>query len=308
MTPKVRGEAAAPGRCDGAPAGFRGRPPTTQLEAPAGRSTADRPLFPHALAARFDRITPLQIFGREADCYLVGDPPLFVKVYRSGRAPDPAVLARLEGAAPDKVARVAGWAEPGEDGDPAWELLDYMPLGTLCDLGLREGPLFPRERVREILFEIADALGHIHMLGIEHRDLKPANVLVRSLEPLELVLADFGMATILDDDVHFAKAGPPHPYAPPEAESGAVYRGKWDCWSLGILLVEMLTGRHPLTAAGVDLNRAIRLGGLGPFPALGDPEILVSGIAEPSWRTLCHGLLRRDPRERWTIREVMAWL
>ena len=86
----------------------------------------------------------------------------------------------------------------------AYELLEYVPGGTLEDL-LRRGPL-PMSDVRRIVAQVADALHGIHAQRILHRDLKPDNVLVRSAQPLALALTDFGIASFATATQHFTSA------------------------------------------------------------------------------------------------------
>lgn len=275
-----------------------------------GWSASYHGLFPPALAARFRSVQPLPAFGGEADCYLLGDggQRVFAKVYHRGKSPNATVLERLRGAAADKVVRVIDSAPPGEGGERAWELLEYMPEGSLSDLIAREGPRLPPDRVRQIVFEITDALDHVHRLGVEHRDLKPANVLIRTSEPFDLVLADFGIASLADQSMRFTSGHQTLAYGPPEALSGALYAERWDSWSLGMMLVEMLTGHHPLMLSGADQEDELHQRRMRSIIAIADPEELVAEVTGADWIKLCRGLLRRDPKLRWTTKEVLAWL
>lgn len=72
--------------------------------------------------------------------------------------------------------------------------LDSNPLllGTGCN----------RDAV-SIIRTILSAVKYIHSIGIVHRDLKPENLLFRTeAEDANLVIADFGMSTVLDDKRH----------------------------------------------------------------------------------------------------------
>jgi hypothetical protein len=237
--------------------------------------------------------------GAEADALLVDDAAgghFFAKIYRKGIEPKSEVLERLSRNAPEHVIRLF---EYGPSDGYWYELLEYASAGTLREFLEREWPQLGSPMLKTILRELTNALAHIHALGIEHRDLKPENILVRSQKPLDLVLTDFGIASIMDASLRFSSSHRTIPYAPPEALTGAVYQTRWDYWSLGIILVELLTGRHPFEGLSEQVVNS-RLATLAT-------DQLVEGVTTASWRNLCRGLLRRDPKLRWSKAEIDRW-
>src|SRR5688572_59650 len=88
------------------------------------------------------------------------------------------------------------------------------------DLARRlETPIDPARAV-EIALQIASALSHAHENRIVHRDVKPSNILLDCRG--NAFLADFGLATLLDDgdgDAAGERAGTPH-YMAPEQTRG----------------------------------------------------------------------------------------
>ncbi|MBK7674305.1 MAG: hypothetical protein IPJ27_05795 [Candidatus Accumulibacter sp.] len=74
---------------------------------------------------------------------------------------------------------------------------------------------------------------------------------------------------------------------------------KSDWWSIGMILVELITGRHPLAGIGSQ-NRL-------DFWIAQNP-IDTEGVSDPRWRALCRGLLVRDAANRWGSDEVGRWL
>ncbi len=52
-------------------------------------------------------------------------------------------------------------------------------------------------RVLTLLKQVIAALLHLHSLGIVHRDLRAANILIDALDPLRVLLADFGVSHLL---------------------------------------------------------------------------------------------------------------
>ncbi len=265
------------------------------LHAAAVEVAGARPL-PSALRDDYRVVDVFPATGGEADILLVADRRTgerrVAKLYRRGIAPDFRLLDVLAKAVGDTVVRVV--AHGISDG-AAYELLEYVPGGTLEDL-LRAGPV-PKADIRRIVKEIADALTGIHAQRILHRDLKPENVLIRAKSPLELALTDFGIASLSEATQHFTTAGRTTRYAAPEVLTG-VLDAKSDWWSLGMIVLEAASGRHPfegLTEQVMNHHLATR-------------PIDVRGVYDDDLRLLCRGLLLRDPKRRWGSDEVARWL
>ncbi|MCC7079305.1 MAG: serine/threonine-protein kinase [Burkholderiales bacterium] len=252
--------------------------------------------FPCALAARFDVVEPLKAAGAEADLFVVRDKSggerAVLKLYRQGIEPNTGVLERVSHAAPDQLIRLI---EYGHDEGVPYELLEYCEHGSLRTL-LKGRPV-PVDAARTLLGELAGALVHLHACGIVHRDLKPENVLIRGLLPLDLVLTDFSIASMTQATMHYTSGARTLRYSAPEA--GANWVGKpTDYWALGMILVEALSGRHPFEG----LSDHVVAHWLATQP------IDVSVVTDTRWRTLCRGLLTRDPKARWGADEIERWL
>lgn len=100
---------------------------------------------------------------------------------------------------------------------------------------------------------IARALAAAHERGIVHRDLKPENVM-RTVGG-EIKILDFGLARMRDPGAGLAPLtadgsllGTPG-YMSPEQIRGGPIDGRSDLFSLGIVLYELLSGRHPFAGA-----------------------------------------------------------
>ena len=264
------------------------------------------------LAEPLSIVRPFSTRGFEADLYLVADPKgheWVAKMYPRGITPRVSVLERIRDA--DR-RHVVGLEAFGSSDGQWWELLEYVPHGTLHEWFKQRGRPPDPALVRTVLRELAAALEYLHGLDIVHRDLKPGKVLVRRREPLDLVLTDFGIASAVEGTDRITGTARTLKYAPPEAmgtftvdEHGRAQNvsevaRRWDYWSLGMILVEVLTGCHPFDHAD---DAAI-----GRRLATMDTDELSEAVSDPAWRTLCCGLLRRDPDHRWGAAQVAQWL
>lgn len=128
-------------------------------------------------------------------------------------------------------------------------VMEYLPGGSLKDRldDLRSrGERMTLTDAADILDALASALDYAHRQGAVHRDVKPANVLFdREGAP---VLADFGIARILDDESGLTQPGTiigTPAYLSPEQAAGEVVGPASDLYSLGILLYELICGVPP---------------------------------------------------------------
>src|SRR5581483_312257 len=106
------------------------------------------------------------------------------------------ILKRLNKVAADKVVQLLHFG-PSTETSRAVEITEYMEHGSLDTLLRQAGYQLAVPMVRLILWEIADALAHVHAEEVEHRDLKPENILIRSQDPFDLVLTDFGISSVM---------------------------------------------------------------------------------------------------------------
>ncbi|RNF06581.1 protein kinase [Trypanosoma conorhini] len=124
---------------------------------------------------------------------------------------------------------------------------------------------FTIPRLRRIARQIAEALTYVHSLNLIHADLKPENVLFVSHRRCVVKVIDFGSSCFLSD--HLSSYIQSRSYRAPEVIFGCDYDGRIDVWSLGAILVELVTGEVLFTSDTVPemLARIVYVCGR-PFP------------------------------------------
>ncbi|HYW46707.1 MAG TPA: protein kinase [Bryobacteraceae bacterium] len=161
----------------------------------------------------------------------------------------------------------------------------------------------PLEEALPIARQIAEALEYAHERGIIHRDLKPANIKVTSEGRVKVL--DFGLAKAMSSDGAAAsdpKASPTltmratvagtilgtAAYMSPEQARGQTVDRRADIWAFGVVLHEMLTGRHLFAGPTISDTLAAVLKTEPDVAAV--PALL---------RPIVERCLRKEPRRRW---------
>lgn len=152
---------------------------------------------------------------------------------------------------------------------------------------LKQGPLEP-ERAVAIARQIAAALDAGHAQGMIHRDVKPQNILVTSTEDFAYLI-DFGIAQNLDD-TRLTVAGSAigsFAYMAPERFEDKPTTPAVDVYALAAVLYEVLTGRPPFAAHGMEQLIAAHMSAPPPRPSAVNPgvpaaldEVVARGMAK----------------------------
>lgn len=245
------------------------------------------------LGGRYRLLAPIGT-GASATVYLADDVVLrrrvAVKVLHDALAGDASFLQRFQAEARSAAAlnhphimAVHDWGQ-GEVPYLVTELLDGGSLRAMLDAGNS----LDLAQARNVGLDTARALDYAHRRGFVHRDIKPANLLFDDEGTLRI--ADFGLARALAEAAWTEPAGAvlgTARYASPEQAQGSVLDGRSDVYSLGLVIIESVTGRLPFTADTTlgtlmaRVNRRVPVSEeLGPLA----PALRAAGVPNPADR------------------------
>jgi len=231
---------------------------------------------------------------------------LVLKVYNRGTSLDVRAMEKLieMGSDPIGALHVLPILDTGTDPHSGltWEVQEFMSAGSLEQLFAQDGTI-GGDFATELTREMSSALTFIHARGVTHRDLKPGNVLIRILEPLDVVVADFGLAMQQDLSVVVKSVAGSWPYLPPESRANE-FTPSMDWWAFGLILAKGLTGRHMFQEP--DGSRMLDDATIANQLARGTYTIPVTG--DQRWDLLIAGLLTAEYRHRWGTTQVEDWL
>jgi serine/threonine protein kinase len=176
-------------------------------------------------------------------------------------------------------------------------VMEYVEGPTVEQFLQRNGPL-PEATAWKLLGQVASALTYLHERGIVHRDLKASNI--KLLPHQNIKLLDFGLARLANSP-RLTRQG--HVVGTASSMAPEQFRGESstasDCWALGILLYEMLTGYSPF--GGSTESEIGRLIQKADFIS---PIKLNASLSATSVR-LINKLLTVSPERRLTAHQVL---
>src|SRR5262245_3848966 len=175
-------------------------------------------------------------------------------------------------------------------------VMPYVQGGSLRTRLKRETQLPVPDAIR-IATEIANALDYAHRQGVIHRDIKPDNVLFHDGR---VMVADFGLALSWSqgDDGHRLTnpgigLGTPYYMSPEQAAGKLDLDPRTDVFSLGVVMYEMLAGRHPFTGPSIqEIFQAILSNEAAP--AINSRKTVPNHVAATVARAL-----EKLPADRW---------
>ena len=253
----------------------------------------------------------------EADIFIIekNGSQFFLKLYRFGIDPKIDILKSVKALSEKYPSNFIKIFETDFDAESKrwFEVQEYVTSGSLQAVIDKLTQVSDNERRKlftDVAREAGEALNILHENGFLHRDVKPSNILVRSLNPLNIAVIDFGIASTIESDMSkkATRLGGTPMYQSPESfssvadaktgERRVILGFPSDWWGLGMLLLEIAAGTHPfrgLSANVIAYSLATE--------AVSIPEKIDAGQKE-----LLKGLLTRNPEKRWGWEQVSRWL
>ncbi len=238
----------------------------------------------------------------EAQVFLVeGDEGMRVlKVYYPNFTIKKDLLRIIQNFNMEMIVKITDFGKTYVDGkNRDYELMEYLRGGTLSEYDLNGN----YNQFRRIALQAAAALAYCHHNNIIHKDIKPGNYFFRDADHKEVVLGDFGISSIIEDEsrLHRTTQARTPVYAAPEMYNDVIdgeveITPAADFYSLGITLMTLWLGENPLSQNERIIMRKKNEGRLPRINEL--PERV---------RMIVQGLTCVNPQSRWGYDEVERW-
>jgi serine/threonine protein kinase len=235
----------------------------------------------------------------------IDDKPFIFKHYKPNtQLSDTAreVISRIKNSPHDRIVKVIDF---GKYNNQDYEILELAEGGTLGDY-LKKSAIRDAEQFAKIIKIINEGLQQLHtQYNVIYQDLKPDNIFFSDAKKTEMVLADFGISSVMETgtkkaqvvasltDLYGAfelspKTGRKHVIATPAV----------DYYSLGITILEMWLGEKPfMNIPPIERDYMISEGNID-FPA----------DMPDDYKTLIQGLIKYNRNERWGYDQIQQWL
>jgi len=186
--------------------------------------------------------------------------------------------------------------------DHPTELYLFMELvetGDLLQYVEKKGQLHEDE-AKFLFHQLCVGVKYLHDSGVVHRDLKPENLLLcEEYGVKRLKIADFGFANIIGEKSFLQSVvGTPAYVAPEILRKKGGYQKSADLWSIGVILYACLSGVFPFEE-DEPVEEQIKTG------KFNFPDEYWGNVSDEAI-DLCCKLMVVDPKERYTIDEVLT--
>jgi len=248
----------------------------------------------------FKLVKTISLNTGEASIYLIEDEKkekYVLKLYKHGMKPKEDLLKKLRSFTHEDIIKVYDY---GYFSERFFELMDFAAGGSVEDYM----PIKDVKRIKQIVKETSNALKFCHKHGIIHRDIKPGNLFYKNADGTDIIVGDFGISSLLDDDLTMQLTGQARtPYfAAPELyqsiKEKVIVAKEVDYYALGIALMFIWLGDNPFK--GINEFSLMKIKGDGKIPI---PDDLPQELNK-----LIRGLTIVKRENRWGAEEVERWM
>ena len=213
------------------------------------------------------------------------------------------VIARIKDNPKDRVIKIFDF---GRYNEQDFEIMEYAQGGTLDQYIKSNGAIHDMTKIKNIVKMINEGLEQLHSeYKVIYQDLKPENIYFKDVKKTSIVLADFGISSIMEgyDEEVEVTASITDLYAAPELRHKAnrkevMVTPSIDYFALGITMFELWLGEKPFKGIR-DIKR----------DSLIDDEEVDFPIDMPGdYATIIKGLIRPKRKDRWGNEQVRKWL
>jgi serine/threonine protein kinase len=213
------------------------------------------------------------------------------------------VITKIKDNQKDKVIKIYDF---GKYNEQDFEVMEYAEGGTLEQYIKSSGAIRDMTKIKNIVKMITEGLEQLHNeYKVIYQDLKPENIYFKDANKTSLVLADFGISSIMEgyEKEVEVTASITDLYAAPELarmgnETKVIVTPAIDYFALGITMFELWLGEKPFKGIkGNSLRSKIR-----------NEEISFPTDMPDDYATIIQGLIRSRPKDRWGNEQVKKWL
>ncbi|XP_061073277.1 serine/threonine-protein kinase Nek3 isoform X2 [Conger conger] len=196
-----------------------------------------------------------------------------------------------------KHANIVAFREAFEAEGHLYIVMEYCTGGDLLQrIKQQRNTQFSVDVILRWFAQMCLGAKHVHDKRVLHRDLKSKNIFLTDNGTVKL--GDFGSACVLNSSKAYAYSyvGTPY-YVSPEIWDGKPYNNKSDVWSLGCVLYELCTLRHPFQARSwKSLILKVCRGAYPPLPSRLPYEL----------HYLLKQMFRTNPRDRPSLNTILT--
>lgn len=120
-------------------------------------------------------------------------------------------------------------------------LVTELLRANLYEFSKHDRSYFTPLRLKQVASQLLSSVAYMHSLSLIHADLKPENILMKSYAAGQIKLIDLG-SSFFNHDNRISPIVQSRSYRAPEVILGCDYDYKIDVWSIGCILVELVSG------------------------------------------------------------------